>query len=516
LAVLAGSLQAQTPPPAAPVTSIEGVVTDAVTGLPLRDIVVVANRYGVPDAKTDAQGHYIFPNLTGGFYQIWTRPEGYVNRSAFVRVLPGHQEQSIDFKLERAAVLAGRVLDRDKNPVPRARVSLRTQGYRDGRPALGSFRSAAANDSGEFRIAGINPGSYILEVEPRLLAVRKLQPGEPRVEREPVIADVRTYYNGSSGLDGARQLTFTAGQQLEGLDIVLLRTRTVCLGGSVDGAPGQRFGLMLAESMPSGQSRVAMDAIAAGEEFEVCGLPSGAYRLSVSTPRDLRYATEAVTLTDRAVRAPKLMPVPPLHLKGTVTVEGARPDAPPPGGLHISLDPKDRIAMEGETTSVAVDPSGAFLLSSVLLDEYWLRVQGLPAGYYVKQATVNGHDVLRDPLRTGEGDVSIVLSAEGSAVSGSVNTTDRQPVANTVVFLAVAPLPQTIGWGDIRTAFTDQNGFFSFPSLPPGEYRLMASPQLTDDALVNPELVRSNLPSAVALTVRAGEMKTTMVTVAAK
>ena len=172
--------------------------------------------------------------------------------------------------------------------------------------------------------------------------------------------------------------------------------------------------------------------------------------------------------------------------------------------------------MEGETTSAAVDPSGAFLLSSVLLDEYWLRVQGLPAGYYVKQATVNGHDVLRDPLRTGEGDVSIVLSAEGCAVSGSVNTTDRQPVANTVVYLAVAPLPQTLGWGDIRTAFTDQNGFFSFPSLPPGEYRLMASPQLTDDALVNPELVRSNLPSAVALTVRAGEMKTTMVTVAAR
>src|SRR5215831_6335084 len=181
LAVLAGSLQAQTPAPAAPVTSIEGVVTDAVTGLPLRDIVVVSNRYGVPDAKTDAQGHYIFPNLTGGFYQILARPEGYVNRNAFVRVLPGHQEQSIDFKLERAAVLAGRVLDRDKNPVPRARVSLRTQGYRDGRPALGSFRSAAANDSGEFRIAGINPGSYLLEVEPRLLAVRKLQPGEPRV-----------------------------------------------------------------------------------------------------------------------------------------------------------------------------------------------------------------------------------------------------------------------------------------------------------------------------------------------
>ena len=66
----------------------------------------------------------------------------------------------------------------------------------------------------------------------------------------------------------------------------------------------------------------------------------------------------------------------------------------------------------------------------------------------------------------------------------------------------------TLGFGDIRTAFTDQNGFFTFPSIPPGEYRLLAFRQVSDDAAQNPYLVRSNLSKASEITLSPKEKKT--------
>lgn len=512
LALFAALLCAQTPQPSA---SIEGVVSDAVSGAPLPDVVVSTNRSDVSNVRTDDKGHYAFRNLNSGYYQIFVRHEGYAGRSAFVRVLAAQEIKGIDLKLDREAVLSGRVIDREKNPVPRARVSLRGQGYRDGRPALTSFHSVVTNDLGEFRLGGIGAGRYYLEAEPKSLTVRNLLPEDARVEREPVVANVRSYYGNSMTFDGASPLTFTAGQQMEGVDIALLREKTLCIIGSLAGAgrPGERYGIQLSELMPMSQSRIAGGDAAAGSEFEICGVPPGSYRLRAFTTNDLRYASQPVTVTDRFAAVPPLILSPGIKLAGTVAVEGAKPEDPLPGGLRIAIEPKDRIPLSGETTNATVDAAGAFSMPGVLLDEYWLRVTGLPAGYYVKQATVNGRDALRDPLHTGQGDLAIILASDGPTLSGTVNTADNQPVANAVLLLAVFPLPDTLGWGDIRTAFADQNGFFSFPSGPPGAYRLLAFPPLPDGAASDPKLVRANLSKATELNLAPKEKKTLTVTV---
>jgi protocatechuate 3,4-dioxygenase beta subunit len=500
-------LGAQVPQPGA---SIGGIVTDAVTGIPLINAVVSTNRNDVAEVRTDDRGRYTFRNLNTGFYQIYVHTQGYASRSSFVRLLGSQTLNGIDLKLDREAVLAGRILDRDKNPVLNARVSLRGQGFRDGRPVLTSFHSTTTNDLGEFRFTGLSPGRYYLEAEPKPLTVRKLLPGDLHEERVAVIANVRTYYGNSVNVDGAATLTFTAGQLMEDLDVTLLREKTVCITGSFSGAgvPGERYSVQLSELMPNSQSNIAYGGAATGDEFEICGVPPGNYRLRAFTTNDLRYASEPVTVTDRPVTVLPLRLAPGIKLTGTVTVEGAKPEDPLPAGLRIAIDPKDRIRVNGETTEATVEASSAFTMPSVLLDEYWLRVTGLPPGYYLKQATINGHEALRDPLRTGQGDLAIVLSTDGPALSGTVNTAENQPIANAVALLSVYPLPQTLGWGDIRTAFADQNGFFSFPSLPPGSYRLMAFPPLADSAWSDPDLVRANLSKSTELTLAPKEKKT--------
>jgi protocatechuate 3,4-dioxygenase beta subunit len=503
---LAARLGAQAPQPGA---SIEGIVTDAVTGIPLVNVVVSTNRDNVANVRTDDKGHYTFRNLNMGFYQIYVHTEGYAIRSSFVRLLGSQALNGIDLKLDRQAVVAGRVLDRDKNPVVNARVSLREQGFRDGRPVVTSFFAVNTNDLGEYRFAGISPGRYYLEAEPKMLNVRTVRSGDPHEEHPAVSANVRTYYGNSMSFDGAATLTFTAGQLMEGLDITLLGEKTVCVTGSLAGAgaPGERYGVQLSEPMPGSQSNMAYGSVAAGDEFEICGVPPGSYRMRAFTTNDLRYASQAVMVTDRPVTVPPLILSPGTKLTGTVTVEGAQPGEPLPGGLRVAIEPKDRIRLSGETTGATIEASGAFTMPGVLLDEYWLRVVGLPPGYYVKQAAINGHEALRDPLRTGQGDLAIVLASDGPALSGTVNTAANQPVANAVALLAVYPLPQTLGWADIRTAFADQNGFFSFPSIPPGEYRLLAFPPLADGVWSDPDLVRSNLSQATELTLAPKEKK---------
>lgn len=93
--------------------SISGVVADKVTGLPVAGIVLSA---GSSTATTDAEGRYLLKGLTPATYQLFTAAkEGYVSRITRVRLLPGQVLKGIDVKLDREAIVAGRVLDRDKN-----------------------------------------------------------------------------------------------------------------------------------------------------------------------------------------------------------------------------------------------------------------------------------------------------------------------------------------------------------------------------------------------------------------
>jgi protocatechuate 3,4-dioxygenase beta subunit len=492
--------------------AIEGVVMDAMSGVPLPDVAVLTTRNDVR-GLTDDRGRYAFRKLPAGFYQIYVHQPGYAMRSVYARVLAGQEVKGVDLKLDREAVLSGRVLDRDKNPVPQARVNIRGQGYQNGRPFLTSFHSMNTNDLGEYRFTGIAPGRYYVEAEPKPLMVRKVQSGDPHEPREPVLADVRTYYGNSLNFEGASPLTFTAGQQMEGVDIILLREKTMCITGSVSGGdPGQRYALQLSEPMPSSQSRVASGNVSAGDDFEICGVPPGSYNLRSFTSGDLRYAWQPVVVANRSVTVPALMLAPGSKFAGMVTVDGAKPEDPLPGRMLVNLEPKDRIRIAGETTSIAVEPTGQFSASGVVLDQYWLTISGQLPGYYVKQATIKGRDVLREPLRTGQGDLSVVLGSDGGALSGTVNTADNQTISNAIVLLPVFPLPDQLAWGDIRMAYADQNGFFNFPTLPPGAYRLLAFPPLPEGSAYDPNLVRSNLGNAMPITLAPKEKKSVTIT----
>jgi hypothetical protein len=257
---------------------------------------------------------------------------------------------------------------------------------------------------------------------------------------------------------------------------------------------------------------VASGSVPSGEEFEICGLPPGGYRLwSFTTRGGARLASQLVTLAGRPLSLPKLTVAGTVAVRGKISVAGARPEDALPA-VRLRLDAKDRIAIAGEETTARIEPTGDFLIPGALYDDYWLEVFNLPAGYYVQEATQSGREARCDPVRAGAGDLSIVLGADGPALSGQVVDQENRPVPNAAVLLAVAPLPQPVSPGQIASTVTDQNGQFTLHNMAPGGYRLMAFAGLPDSEASNPDFVRANLSKATEVTLGARERKSQNVT----
>ncbi|MBI1790691.1 MAG: carboxypeptidase regulatory-like domain-containing protein [Acidobacteria bacterium] len=500
--------------------SLAGAVTETVTRQPVPAAEVsLTGPGGSKTAVTDERGQYSFDGLQPGNYRLRVNAwkAGYAFKSVFTRVRAEPTAKRADVTLDKLGVLEGQVLDRDKNPVVGAMVSARSFGYRGGRRLLSSFHSARTTDLGEFRIERLMAERYYLVVEPKPLQIRKRLPGGNRdfEERKPVIANVRTYYPNSSTPEGAAMVALGIAEQREGLEITLLRERTVCVASSlVDTGPepSPSLGLMLSELYPNSQSRIATGTIRPGDEFEVCGVPPASYRLwsfTTDSAGRTRMASELFAVADRAVRVPTLYLKPLASLSGEAMIEGARPEDPFPAGFYVSLTPKDRINIAGEETSTKVLESGSFTIQAVVApDEYWVWLLRLPAGFFVKEVKAGGRDVWREPLRTGSGSLRVLLGANGPRVAGHVLDKEGLPVPDAAVVLAAVPLPAQIAPNELLTTATDQDGAFSFHGMPPGDYRLLAFTGLSQDKAGDPDFVRSTWTKAVDLSLAAKEVKT--------
>jgi len=134
----------------------------------------------------------------------------------------------------------------------------------------------------------------------------------------------------------------------------------------------------------------------------------------------------------------------------------------------------------------------------VIPDEYELRFGGLPANFYVKEATYGAVDVLVNPLKiSGDRDaLKIVVSPNGGQIQGILLDSNRKPVSSASVSL----LPDDRSrFGLYRRVSTDGAGQFMIRGLPPGGYKLFAWEDAPDNAHFDPEFVHTFEDKGVAV-----------------
>lgn len=462
------------------------------------------------EVLTDESGNYTLKGAATGRIRIGAGKEGYSDAGVrTVSVKAGDRVEQIDLAMHKEAVVSGHVLDPNGDGLEGTEVAIYENIYKEGEPSLTPRGTARTNDLGEYRIAGLGAGRYVLEASLKPLQIRKgsSTTANRAGKKKPDFGMVRKMYFPNADLgEAASPIDVQSGKLIEGVDIRFRNETTFCVRGKSSGADSI---LAVREVSEGGGVPIGGGPAKADEAFELCGLPKGQYTLMVRTlggaevagiKKYVAFSRNEFTIADRDVDMGTLPIIPPSPVSGAVAVSASSAPPPIPAGLSVGFEPPgDRSIMVGsETYYTAVGPTGSFTLRSVFDGVYRLRVFGLSGGYYIKQFTQGGRDVRFGGVRPKAGPVSILLGCDGAKVDGQVKNKDGLPVPEAMV--ALLPKEASIG-AEVISQSADQDGRFSFfIDLPPGDYYAMAFSGLTEGEQQNLSFLRAKMEDAVEIT----------------
>ncbi len=207
--------------------SLRGIVTNAVTGEPLRKaylrLVPSAGTKQFSNAVTDQEGKFTFVAIEPGSYQIEAEHQGFLGREfdekngsvPEFRLSSGDKLAEVSVKLTPQSVVSGRVVDEDGDIWTHATVSVAKSVFKQGRRQLQGWESGELDDQGQFRIAGLAPGRYFLFANPDETWEQNHRSGDSRLQT--------TWYPSAADVSGSTPLEIAPGQSLSGLEIRLHR-----------------------------------------------------------------------------------------------------------------------------------------------------------------------------------------------------------------------------------------------------------------------------------------------------
>jgi len=161
---------------------VSGQVTDASTKTPVAEARVLLARTDGPlgdsiAARTNEQGRFSMTHVPAGTYRVFAVDSDYLRKehASSIVVAAGKPVTNIAIAMTRTAVIAGRVMNEHGDPAPNVFVRAWTQ--------MGQVAEAKTNDLGEYRLFGLEPGTYTISAErylpPRIDGTFYLGPTPP-------------------------------------------------------------------------------------------------------------------------------------------------------------------------------------------------------------------------------------------------------------------------------------------------------------------------------------------------
>ena len=259
---------------AAEKASIEGVVVNQVTKQAVRRAEVNLRKRsksgdisGEPNAytaTTDASGKFRIDGIDPGDYVLLHTKHGFLNTRAYfglsprdLTLTPGESLTGLRYSLMPQAIITGRAVEEDGEPVQNAFVTLFRYRYDHGsyHPSPLGWPQRT-DDRGEFRFVDVPPGRYYLQADARrgrtfgagAPGTRPAAPGAPRVDFVP------TYHLNATDLGQAMRIDVQAGQELSAQDVILRKEKVVRVSGKVLDADGTTVRNAVVSLEPAGSS----------------------------------------------------------------------------------------------------------------------------------------------------------------------------------------------------------------------------------------------------------------------
>ncbi|MCC6368957.1 MAG: carboxypeptidase regulatory-like domain-containing protein [Bryobacterales bacterium] len=519
--LLAAAAAAQSDVPA---TTIAGTLMDGSTNLPIAGGKVVFQRlekgnvltgprlFDIDPAKADAGGNAVrLATLTDAVGKFRFRVSGkctfalFSDAPGYVRVDHVHHDNTYELdsesgksgiviRLTPQLTISGRVTDSETKQPVRGIAVVPNQFHvtSTGRVLFPSGNAATTDDSGTFRLSGLAPGEYYLEVRPPLGA--KIQEAKPVACFRNLVQKsyTATWYPGVERSQDAVPLRLVDGSALDHLDIRIRKRKTASIRGRVLSAEdlGQAdifLGLSGVTSEVAGSSfrLIAGGKVKAGTQFQVDGLAPGMYFLTANTAaeqrRDMKSATLTLEVGDENQDHLDLRLRNGVHLRGRVQLKGRQESneefSLPVENMQVHLSPLVHAAFITESPVGVDSKTGAFDVEGAIPDRYRLLLFNAPAGYKIAETEYNGtlcaNGILTIDPNANFHQLRIKLAPATSSLTITAADGTRPAVAATVLLVPDAVDDQAF-YTALQQATTDRDGRVTIGQLLPGAYRVFA------------------------------------------
>ncbi len=449
------------------------------------------NRRGSRTATTDTDGKFTFTDVDAGSYNLSARRTGLIDTRYGSRTLTGagtsisvsngQEVTNIRVEMMPQGVVAGRVLDEEGDPLQGVQIQLvdaksSSRLPQMGRGMRGFGGMSRTDDRGEFRVANVSPGKYLLQVTPT-------QVGGMFSEVTGSRSYVTTYFPGVYDSASAEKITVAAGAELSGFQIRLQKTEVYRVQGTLqtpDGQTPRGYSVFL---LPKGAVTTAVMGSFRRQDdtgFEVRNVLPGSYTLVARTqngPRNFLVHRENLEVGSGDVNNLSIRMATPLTISGQVLV-GKDAGGVSPSNMRIALQPVD--GPGGSTAQAKED--GTFVLENVSAGSYRLQVT-LPSGSaYLESVKLGEQDITgREFEISSAAPLRIQIDGNGGTVNGTITSDGNPALGSTILLLPVKKELREVPY--LKMATTDQNGSFTVSNIAPGDYLVVGVDEYDESML---------------------------------
>jgi hypothetical protein len=541
-------LNAQTSSQPGALGAISGVIIDGDTHRPISGAIVSLHPPGyehpIGSQITDSEGRFVFREVpAGGSYSLNASKPGYFDggygssrplltvlsaspKLGNLALAEGLWLSDLRITLWRPSSIGGTVLDERGEPIVGAYVRAMTRIMIAGNSRITTGPVAKTDDRGQYRIANLPSGDYVVMLLSSLLPTPSGSAQSEDRARASSFAYPLLYYPASRTVADATPIRIDRAQNRQGIDLQVRPVATSRLSGRIEGPPEAVKGLIL-RLMPTGNEgqgvggETATATIGLDGGFTFAKVPAGAYTVMASSailefvyppsendlrplvPTSQQFTGFGINWEDQAPGHPAVWHgnTGPVGYSGTATVVMDGRDTK---GIIVALTKgvtlSGRIVDEAGGSAIPhyltaepaggnlvlglpkgqAGPSGEFSLNGLLPGEYYLKASN--SRIITKSITWNGRDYTNAPFDARDGNdftgVIVTTTSKIAKIAGVVRTAQGEPVAGAaVMYFPTNPLEwRRFGLSSPRLGSVPVNtsSAYLIDRLPAGDYYVIA------------------------------------------